>query len=141
MGQELKISPPCRSCRYTAIKTSRVWALPPQPPVSLTTPMPAHKKRKLSGLTGIELVAAIQALTTLKNSLIYEEVTPGPRDVDAGEAQLGESLQEERVDIFDERLEGMIRLMQSKLEEPLVRSTYITFFACLIFYSRLPSPA
>jgi hypothetical protein len=99
------------------------------------------QKRKLSGLTGLELRVAIQALTTLKNSLFYEEVTPGPYDVDAGEAQAGESLQEERVDIFDERLEGMVQLMQSKLEEPLVRWTYITCFVCLIFYSHLPSAA
>ena len=85
--------------------------------------MSTHKKRKpeLSGLSGLELRMAIQALTTLKDSLFYEEVTPGPQDVDAGKAQAGKSLQEERVDIFDERLEGMIRLMQSKLEEPLVR--------------------
>ena len=83
--------------------------------------MSMHKKRKLSGLTGLELRVAIQALTTLKNSLFYEEVTPGPQDVNAGKSQAGESLQEERVDIFEERLEEMIRLMQSKLEEPLVR--------------------
>lgn len=87
--------------------------------------MSMHKKLKLelSGFTGLELRVAIQALTTLKNSLIYdsEEVTPGPQDVDAGKSQAGESLQEERVDIFDERLEGMIQLMQSKLEQPLVR--------------------
>jgi hypothetical protein len=83
--------------------------------------MSTHKKRKLSGLSGLELRVAIQALTPLKNSLFYEKVTRGQQVVDAGKAQAGESLQEERVDIFDERLEGMIRLMQSKLEEPLVR--------------------
>ena len=85
--------------------------------------MSTHKKRKLSGLSGLELRVASQALTTLnlKDSLFYEEVTPGPQDVDAGKAQAGESLQEEREDIFDERLEGIIWLMQSKLEEPLVR--------------------
>ena len=83
--------------------------------------MSMYKKRKLSGLSGLELRVAIQALTTPKNSLFYEEVTPGPQDVDAGKSPAGESLQEERVDIFEEHLEGMIRLMQSKLEEPLVR--------------------
>lgn len=83
--------------------------------------MSMHKKRKLSGLTSLELRVAIQALTTLKDSLFYEEVTPGPQDVDAGKSQASESLQEGGMDIFDERLEEMIRLMQSKLEEPLVR--------------------
>ena len=83
--------------------------------------MSTHKKRKLSGLSGLESRMAIQALTSLKDSLIYEEVTPAPQDVDAGEAQVGGYLQEERADIFDERLDGMIRLMQSRLEDPLVR--------------------
>ena len=83
--------------------------------------MSTHKKRKLSGLSGLELRLAIQALTSLKDSLIYEEVTPAPQDVDTGEAQAGGYSQEERTDIFDERLEGMIRLMQSRLEDPLVR--------------------
>ena len=83
--------------------------------------MSMYKKRKLSGLTGSELRVAIQTLTTLKDPLFYEEVTPGSQDMDAGKSQASESLQEEGVDIFDERLEEMIRLMQSKLEEPLVR--------------------
>jgi len=99
--------------------------------------MSTHKKRKLSGLSSLELRLAIQALTSLKDSLIYEEVTPAPQDVDASEAQAGE----ERADMFDDRLEGMIRLMQSRSEEPLVRRTCIARFACLISCSHLPSPA
>lgn len=80
--------------------------------------MSSYKRRKISGLSGIEL--AIQALCSVKNA----EMPVVSEDVDADGAQTsGESAQDEKDRLFEEHLDGMIHLMKSMLEEPQVRWT------------------
>ena len=76
------------------------------------------KKRKISGLSGIELSMAYSSLLNLKKAIIYQSEDVGSAEVQAP-SQKG--------DMFDEQLEGMIRLMQSKLSEPQVRCGFYTW--------------
>jgi hypothetical protein len=70
------------------------------------------KRRKLSGLSGLELTLAYHSLMKLQTS-ISEEL----EDKD-GEDELAVSQKNE---LFDHHLAGMINLMQSRLEGPQVR--------------------
>ena len=68
----------------------------------------ANKKRKLSGLSGSELLIAYNSLLKLKNTLTYtesEEETPS----------------ENPLEDFDEQVDSMIEMLKSRVEGPNVR--------------------
>lgn len=68
--------------------------------------MPPIKKRKLSGLSGLELQLAFNSLLKLKRTIMYEE----------SEGDLNEPAEES----FEQQIDTMLSLMGSKLEGPQV---------------------
>ncbi|THU94927.1 hypothetical protein K435DRAFT_860096 [Dendrothele bispora CBS 962.96] len=73
----------------------------------------ANKKRKLSGLSRVELLQAYKALNTLKKSFLYEDVddeTQADEQADKGA--------ERWMELLDKHLEGMLTLIESRLAEP-----------------------
>jgi len=89
------------------------------------------KKRKLSGLSGLELTLAYHSLMKLQIS-ISEELEDEDGEDDIALAQ--------KNNLFDHHLAGMINLMQSRLEGPQVRYgghqciLFIPFAAVLYFF-------
>ena len=67
------------------------------------------KKRKLSGLTGLELRLAYEHLLKLKKSILYEEVGEDVESIDP--APEG----------FEQQVDVMLHLLGSKLEGPQVQ--------------------
>ena len=68
----------------------------------------SSKKRKLSGLTGLELRLAYQSLLKLKKSIVYEE------------SEESEESEEDPPESFEEQLDRMLSLLGSRLEGPQV---------------------
>ena len=83
------------------------------------------KKRKLSGLSGLELTLAYQSLMKLQTS-ISEELEDEDAEDDKAQAQKNE--------LFEQHLAGMINLMQSRLDGPQVR---YSGHPCILFVSYL----
>ena len=73
--------------------------------------MPRTKKRKLSGLSGLELQLAYSSLLKLKKTIVYEE------SEEDSEADPNEPAQES----FEQQVDTMLSLLGSKLEGPQVR--------------------
>jgi hypothetical protein len=68
----------------------------------------SSKKRKLSGLTGMELRVAYNSLLKLKKAIVYEE-SEEEEDPDAPSPES-----------FEEQVDTMLSLLGSKLEGPQV---------------------
>lgn len=71
--------------------------------------MSASKKRKISGLSGLELDLALTQLRKLRSSVIVEEVPesdPTPADT------------------FTDQLDSMIVALEARVNNPLVRSLF-----------------
>jgi len=66
----------------------------------------SSKKRKLSGLSGLELQLAYNSLLKLKESFVYEESEEDPS--------------EPAPEVFEQRVDAMLSLLGSKLEGPSV---------------------
>ena len=74
--------------------------------------MSATKKRKISGLSGLELDLALNQLRKLRSSAIVEEVPesdPAP------------------VDTSTDKLDSMITALESRVNSPLVRPLFSYF--------------
>jgi hypothetical protein len=86
----------------------------PQPPAGAETAGAAltypstKKKRKLSGLTGMELQLAYTSLLKLKSALVYEE------------SEETEDPDEPAPETFERQVDTMIALLGSRLEGPEV---------------------
>jgi hypothetical protein len=78
----------------------------------LSTTMSATKKRKISGLSGLELDLALTQLRQLRSSAIVEEVP----ESDAAP-----------VDTFTDQLDSMITALESRVNSPLVRPLFSYF--------------
>ena len=77
-------------------------------PILVPTPQClASKRRKISGLSGLELDLALTQLRKLRSSVIVEEAQesdPTPTDT------------------FTEQLDSMITTLESRVNDPLVRT-------------------
>jgi hypothetical protein len=72
--------------------------------------MPPIKKRKLSGLSGLELQLAYSSLLKLKKTIVYEE----------SEEDLEVDPNEPAPESFEQQVDTMLSLLGSKLEGPQV---------------------
>ena len=70
----------------------------------------ANKKRKLSGLSGSELLIAYNSLLKLKDTLTYTELE---------EEELSNT-DETPLEGFDEQVDSMTKMLKSRLEGPNV---------------------
>lgn len=73
------------------------------------------KKRKLSGLSGSELVIAYNALLKLKKTFIYTAIDDSTGDPNATKRQ-------ELEDLLEEQTNHMITLVHSKIDDSQVVS-------------------
>lgn len=77
--------------------------------------MSPSKKRKLSGMSGLELDQALTQLRKLRSSVVVEEVPesdPAPANV------------------FTDQLDSMITTLESRGNSPLVRPIFSYYFVC-----------
>lgn len=84
-------------------------------PMSLSETGPSKKRKKVSGLTGLELWMALAALQSVKMCL--KEITPSDNEDDT-------QLQSELLPFgseFEDMLDTMLEMMQSKVDGPQVR--------------------
>jgi hypothetical protein len=75
--------------------------------------MSSSKKRKISGLSGLELDLALTQLRKLRSSVIVEEVPESDPLADPTPA-----------DTFTDQLDTMIATLESRTQTPLVRPLF-----------------
>ena len=73
----------------------------------ITTTMTGFTKRKISGLTGVELQLALQQLRKIRSSIVVEEV----QESDPGAPE----------DTFADELESMMATLEARQNDPSVR--------------------
>ena len=75
--------------------------------------MTGFTKRKISGLTGVELQVALEQLRKIRSNIVVEEVPesdPAPEDT------------------FADELESMIATLEARQNDPSVRPHRVTYF-------------
>lgn len=86
-----------------------------------TTTLSAPKKRKISGLSVLELDLALTQLKRLRSSVIVEIVEEVP-ELDTTPA-----------DAFTDELDSMIATLESRISSPLVLIVFLPRLQCLNF--------